>query len=197
MTCKDKASYGSSPPSSVLLIRATGWQRPTGCLIFMGHFLQKSSVISGSFAENDWQFKAFYGSTPPCSVLLIWVTPRFSNSDNRDMTHSCVWRDSFIYATWLIHIRDMTHSYMWHDSFVYVTWLIHRCDTTHSYVWHHSFICVACLIHVCDMTHTYTLFTHGLPRVCDMTHLFMWHGSIKDVTRIHESVICVAWLFQV
>jgi len=30
------------------------------------------------------------------------------------------WHDSFIYATWLIHMCDMTHSYMWHDAFIYV-----------------------------------------------------------------------------
>ena len=28
------------------------WQNPTGCFIFKGHFLQKSPIISGSFAEK-------------------------------------------------------------------------------------------------------------------------------------------------
>jgi len=72
-----------------------------------------------------------------------------------DMTHSCVWHDSFICVTSLIHMCDMTHSYVWHDSFIRVTWLIYMCDTTHSYVWNDSFICVTRLIYICDTTHSY------------------------------------------
>ena len=41
--------------------------RPTGGLIFVGHFSPKSPIISGSFAENDLQLKKSCGSSPSCT----------------------------------------------------------------------------------------------------------------------------------
>jgi len=35
----------------------TGWREVIGCLTFIRHFLQKSPVVSGSFAKNDLQLK--------------------------------------------------------------------------------------------------------------------------------------------
>jgi len=34
-------------------------------------FLQKSPIISCSFAGNDLQLKAFYGASPPCTVYCV------------------------------------------------------------------------------------------------------------------------------
>ena len=66
-------------------ILATGWRRPIGCLIVIGHFLEKSPIIGGSLAENDLQLQTS-SARPYESCKIFMGRPRqnvFSNLVHR------------------------------------------------------------------------------------------------------------------
>ena len=70
---RQKTLFGTESQKSALQsFSDTGWQRPIGCLIFAGHFPQKNTTISGSFAafaERDLQLKASSASLQPWSTF--------------------------------------------------------------------------------------------------------------------------------
>ena len=109
-----------------------------------------------------------------------------------DMTHLYVWRDSFVRATWLIHI----YSYMWHDSFIRVTWLIYTCGVTYQC----RFICVTWLALELIVVAFYIWSIYLLQYwcsviyMCGMTYLYVWHDPCIPATWLIHIHSCVTWL---
>jgi len=166
--------------------------------------------------ETPNDHKSFGVANPKACKNKVWFICVTCRIHQCDMTHVCVWHDSFTYVvtrltlSWrssgISKIRsDVSRSYICHDSFTCVSWCVHACDMTHSNVRREAFISVtwliqmheSCPICMCVMTCVFTrvtwrIYMCGMPRFIRVT----WLIHVCDMTHSHlwlDPSIPVTW----
>ena len=102
----------------LLYLWTTGWLRPTRCGVYISHFLHKSHMIRGSFAERDLQLEAPYASSQPWSelnslpqktfflIICICVGKQCSGNVTLTLNFNTIEAQRFFWTLvfWILHI---------------------------------------------------------------------------------------------
>ena len=150
----------------------TKWWRPIECLILIGHFLQKSPIIGGCFAERDLQVEASCAFSPPCNVQ-VHVQSWRSRIDVCD-----VMRNTFVSSV-VLHLKNAAHTHTNVTSHTHKMCVAHVTHThTHKSILPH----ICSMQHVTRMNDPYSMMYMYIAK--NATHTHTGH-----VTHTHKSVL--------
>jgi len=150
------------------------WMRRVRCEHGMNDGRERDT--SSSYMTELIIIGLFCKRAPQKRLYSTKETSNFREPANRSQDESEIFASSY-----MKELIRMTHSCVWHDSFMCVTWLIHVCDMTYSCVWQALSECVTRFIYLCDIHDSSTCVT-GLIRMCAMTHWNVWVGDERWLT---------------
>jgi len=167
------------------LVCGTGRDARAACWSDIRHTYQGVTSMSSICLWHSWftcvtwlkydiSFVHMWQGLVHLRVTCLIHTWHMTHLPARDMPHSYLTHDSFIYAwhasftpdTWLIYLRvtclihtwhmthlstrDMPHSYVTHHTFIFHTWRIDLCDTWFSHMWRMTHPYVIHHTFICD-----------------------------------------------